>query len=75
MLGNCDLIALATYGRDGLQRWVMASVTEQVLRDTKLPLLVVPPRVQGMPVRNEQTEEEDMGIREQGTSAVFSSIR
>jgi nucleotide-binding universal stress UspA family protein len=75
VLGNCDLIALATHGREGLQRWVMGSVTEQVLRDSKLPLLIVPPNVQRMPTRKEQTEEEDMGIRKQDTSAVFSSVR
>jgi nucleotide-binding universal stress UspA family protein len=75
VLGDCDVIALATHGRDGLQRWVMGSVTEQVLRDTKLPLLVVPSGVQRMPARSEQTEEEDMGIRERGTPAVFSSVR
>lgn len=75
MLGGYDVIALATHGRDGLQRWVMGSVTEHVLRDTKLPLLVVPSGVQRMPARKEQTEEEDMGIREQNTSAVFSSVR
>jgi nucleotide-binding universal stress UspA family protein len=75
VLGDCDVIALATHGRYGLERWVMGRVTEQVLRDTKLPLLVVPPPVQRMPVRNEQTEEEDMGIRERGTPAVFSSVR
>jgi nucleotide-binding universal stress UspA family protein len=68
LLGGCDVIALATHGRDGLQRWVMGSVTEHVLRDTKLPLLVVPSGVQRMPARKEQTEEED-------TSAVFSSVR
>jgi nucleotide-binding universal stress UspA family protein len=75
MLGDCDLIALATHGRDGLQRWIMGSVTEHVLRDTKLPLLVVPPSVQRMPTRSEQTEEEDIGFREQDTSTVFSSDR
>ncbi|MDQ2903365.1 MAG: universal stress protein [Chloroflexota bacterium] len=75
VLSDCDLIALATHGRDGLQRWVMGSVTEHVLRDTKLPLLVVPSGVQRMPARKEQTEEEDMGIREQDTSDVFSSVR
>ncbi|HJT56721.1 MAG TPA: universal stress protein [Ktedonobacteraceae bacterium] len=63
MLSDCNLIALATHGRDGLQRWVMGSVTEHVLRDTKLPLLIVPPREQYVPVRSEQTEEEVMGIR------------
>jgi nucleotide-binding universal stress UspA family protein len=75
LLGDCDVIALATHGPDGLQRWVMGSVTEQVLRDTKLPLLVVPSLVQRMPARKEQTEEEDMGTGEQDTSDVFSSVR
>lgn len=63
MLSDCNLIALATHGRDGLQRWVMGSVTERVLRDTKLPLLIVPPREQHVPARSEQTKEEVMGLR------------
>jgi nucleotide-binding universal stress UspA family protein len=40
---GCDVIALATHGRGGLQRWTMGSVTERVLGATKLPLLVVRP--------------------------------
>jgi nucleotide-binding universal stress UspA family protein len=40
--GGCfDLVAMATHGRGGLQRWVMGSVTERVLHATKLPMLVV----------------------------------
>lgn len=39
-----DLIAMATHGRGGLQRWVMGSVTERVLSASKLPLLVVRPK-------------------------------
>ena len=35
------LIALATHGRGGLQRWVMGSVAERVLGSTKLPMLIV----------------------------------
>ena len=38
---GCDIIALATHGRGGLQRWVMGSVTERVLSSTKLPMLIV----------------------------------
>ena len=68
--GGCDLIALATYGRDGLQRWVMGSVTAHVLRDTKLPLLVVPPR----PVSDAQTEDEDSEFRREGALPAFSAI-
>lgn len=39
-----DLIAMATHGRGGLQRWVMGSVTERVLSSSKLPLIVVRPK-------------------------------
>jgi nucleotide-binding universal stress UspA family protein len=42
--GRCDLIAIATHGRGGLQRWVMGSITERVLGATKLPILVVRPK-------------------------------
>jgi nucleotide-binding universal stress UspA family protein len=39
--GACDLIALTTHGRSGLQRLAMGSVTEHILGATKLPLLIV----------------------------------
>lgn len=41
--GGCDVIAMATNGRSGLQRWMMGSVTEGVLAKTRLPLLIVRP--------------------------------
>ncbi len=41
--GSYDVIAMATNGRSGLQRWVMGSVTEGVLTKTRLPLLIVRP--------------------------------
>lgn len=40
---NCDLIAISTHGRDGLQRLVMGSITERVLNASKVPVLVVRP--------------------------------
>lgn len=40
----CDLIALATHGHTGLHRWALGSVTEQVLTETKLPMLIVRPQ-------------------------------
>jgi nucleotide-binding universal stress UspA family protein len=46
--GGCDVIALATHGRGGFQRWVLGSVTERVLRRTKLPLLIVRPQLEEM---------------------------
>jgi nucleotide-binding universal stress UspA family protein len=43
---GCDLIAISTHGRSGLERWTMGSVTERILSATKLPVLVVrPPKV------------------------------
>lgn len=38
-----DLIALATHGRSGLQRWVYGSVAEKVLHTTRTPLLLLRP--------------------------------
>lgn len=40
---GCDLIAMSTHGRQGLQRWVMGSVTERILNTTRLPMLIVRP--------------------------------
>jgi nucleotide-binding universal stress UspA family protein len=47
MLGSCDLMALATHGRGGLQRLALGSVTERVLEATQRPLLVVHARPLG----------------------------
>ena len=44
---GCNLIAISTYGRHGLERWVMGSVTERLLNTTKLPLLIVRPSPKG----------------------------
>lgn len=46
ILGNarfhgCDLIAMTTHGRSGISRLAVGSVTEQVLREATVPLLVV----------------------------------
>jgi nucleotide-binding universal stress UspA family protein len=43
-LKGCDVIAMATHGREGSQLWVMGSITERVLGTTKLPLLIVRPQ-------------------------------
>ena len=39
-----DLIAMATHGRTGLQRWVYGSITEKVLRAGDYAMLVVRPQ-------------------------------
>lgn len=41
--GGCALIAMATHGRGGLERWAMGSITERVLHASRLPLLIVHP--------------------------------
>lgn len=38
---GCYVLALATHGRSGVERWVMGSVTERILGATILPLLIV----------------------------------
>ncbi|MGZ3645996.1 MAG: universal stress protein [Ktedonobacteraceae bacterium] len=42
--GRCDLIAIATHGRGGLQHWALGSIAERVLGATKLPILIVRPK-------------------------------
>ena len=44
---GCDLIAISTHGRHGLERCVMGSVTNRLLNTTKLPLLIVRPSRNG----------------------------
>lgn len=46
--GGCDLIAISTHGRGGLERWVMGSVTQRLLNASRLPVLVVRPQQRGM---------------------------
>lgn len=41
---GADLIAMTTHGRGGISRLVFGSVTEEVLRHTAIPVLVMPVR-------------------------------
>ena len=38
---GADLIIMTTHGRSGLDRWIMGSVAEKVLRCGKVPLLLI----------------------------------
>ena len=40
---KADLIALATHGRSGMQRWQHGSVADELLHTTTLPLLLIRP--------------------------------
>jgi nucleotide-binding universal stress UspA family protein len=56
--GRDAIIAMATHGRTGLQHLLMGSVTEQVLKHTKLPLLVIHSHGQETHAMTEHTKEE-----------------
>jgi nucleotide-binding universal stress UspA family protein len=47
-----DLLILGTHGRSGFERLFLGSVTEKVLRSTRVPILTIPPSVRepGPPV-------------------------
>lgn len=38
-----DLIVMSTHGRGGLQRFLVGSVTDRVLRSSHVPVLAIPP--------------------------------
>lgn len=40
---RCDVLAIATHSRTGIQRWAVGSFAERVLHATALPLLLVRP--------------------------------
>ncbi len=42
-----DLVVMGTQGLGGVQKWLLGSTTERVLRRTKVPVLCVPPRTNG----------------------------
>jgi nucleotide-binding universal stress UspA family protein len=39
---GADLIVMTTHGRGGLGRWLFGSVTEQVIRSARVPLMMAP---------------------------------
>lgn len=52
---HLDLIALATHGRSGLQRWIHGSVAEKVLHTTRTPLLLIRPTEEHAPPLSQLT--------------------
>ena len=39
-----DLIAMSTHGRSGIQRWLMGSVADRVVRHSQLPVMLIRPQ-------------------------------
>ncbi len=56
--GHADLITLATHGRSGVMRLLMGSVTEEVMRRSTVPLLIVRPQAHGVPKAEEPVSAE-----------------
>lgn len=70
---GCYVLALATHGRSGVERWVMGSVTERILGATILPLLIVRPRktdARGEEERKATTSAEE-GAEDRGWVGLF----
>ncbi len=55
-MDGCDMLALATHGRTGLQHWMLGSITERILGNTTLPLLIVRPQEVPATVHEEATK-------------------
>ena len=60
-----SLITMSTHGRSGLDRWIMGSVTEKVIRSSTSPMLIVRPDIQ-----DNQLEEGDL---ETGRKLLYTS--
>lgn len=43
---GADLIVMSTHGRSGMERWLLGSVAEKVVRGAKMPVLLVRPEAQ-----------------------------
>lgn len=41
---DVDLIAMASHGRGGIGRWLLGSVAQKVIHNTKIPTLVIRPK-------------------------------
>jgi nucleotide-binding universal stress UspA family protein len=49
LANRLDLVVMSTHGRSGLKRLVLGSVTEDVLRQVEVPLLVTRPEIPARP--------------------------
>jgi nucleotide-binding universal stress UspA family protein len=59
VFGGCDVIAMATHGYSGLQRWAMGSITDRVLSATRLPMLIVHSSMKEMEYRMSPASQVD----------------
>jgi len=63
---GCDVIAMATHGRGGLERWMLGSMTERVLAATRLPLLIIrPQQPEGKHEEADKTQKSERSPRDE----------
>lgn len=41
---QADLIVMSTHGRSGPSRWAFGSIADRVIRHSRIPVLIVPPK-------------------------------
>lgn len=41
---NADLVVMSTHGRTGMERWLLGSVAERVVRGAKVPVMLIRPQ-------------------------------
>ncbi|GIV84495.1 MAG: hypothetical protein KatS3mg052_1502 [Candidatus Roseilinea sp.] len=46
---GADLIVMSTHGRSGMERWLLGSVAEKVVRGAKTPVMLIRPQQTGAP--------------------------
>ncbi len=44
---GADLIVMSTHGRSGMERWLLGSVAEKVVRGAKIPVMLIRPKQTG----------------------------
>lgn len=42
---QADVIVMSTHGRTGPARWLMGSVADKIVRNSKVPVMVIRPRI------------------------------
>ena len=46
---GADLIVMSTHGRTGMERWLLGSTAEKVVRGAHVPVMLIRPRDEGKP--------------------------
>jgi nucleotide-binding universal stress UspA family protein len=57
-VGPGDVIVITSRGRSGIERWLLGSVAEKLVRDGSVPVIVVPARAPGAISQQPETAAE-----------------